>query len=99
MVGEDVAEDFVGGDEALAGDAAELGDGHAEGLGDEIAGGAAEEGSAHFREITGGSGERFIVPLICDKGRIGIGDKPLLQLDQTFLEIFEPFAALGGDVE
>ena len=94
-----MAEDFVGGDEAFAGDAAELGDGHAEGLGDEIAGGASEEGIADFGQVSGRFGQRVVVPLICDKGRICIGDKPLLQLDQTFLELFEPFAALCGDVE
>ena len=81
-VSEDVAEDFVCGD--FADDGAEVVDGFADVLGDEV--GRDGEGEAFLGAEEGGAcvGECLDVTLVCDKGCVAVGEEVTLRGGEDF---------------
>ena len=82
---EDVAKDFVGGD--LAGDGAEVVEGFAEILGDQVGRGAGEDAGAGEGEGAGGCGKGVEMPGVGDQsGGSGVGNSRLLALGQALFQ-------------
>ena len=96
-VGEDVAEDFIGAD--FAGDGAEVIEGLAEVLGNQIGRDAVLKAVLDSGEGFGGGKQGGVVTRVGDEDGIGIDRSVLLGLYEEGLEGVQSGAGLGGEAE
>lgn len=89
MILEDVVKDVVGGEEVFSEDGVDGGEGAAEVFGDEVGGEAGAHGSEDVAEGGGRLGECLEVALVCDKGRICVGDEVLFGREKRFFQFLK----------